>query len=114
MLGGPYSSGKRETSGSFILPTTSIGRVVRSAEDFAFAELVPAAVRLIHQRRAEGVRPAQRDILRGAEIVAFIVAPDGNTGFIGVVENVAAADGVFRRRNCDRSGSCNCADMRLR
>src|SRR5262245_54616141 len=71
--------------------------VVCRAENFDLTELMPAAAQLIDERSTESMRPRRRIILRTAEVIALIMAPVRNSGFKGIVENVAARDSIFRR-----------------
>src|SRR5262245_56891527 len=63
--------------------------VIRRAEDLDFAEFMPAAAQLIDERSAESMRPGRGEILRTAEVIALVMPPVWNSGFICVVENVA-------------------------
>ena len=42
------------------------------------------------------MQPRSGEILAAAQVVASVMAPDGDTGFVGVVEHVPAIDGVAR------------------
>ena len=95
IVGGPYSSGSRDTSGSPIFPTTSKFAIVGRAEHFRFVEPVPPAAQLVDHRRADDPRPGNRDVLRTPQVVALVVAPDRCSRFVGVVEQVAAGELVF-------------------
>ena len=105
MEGGPYSSGSRETSGRPILPTTSKFASLVVPKTSASLKRCQPPRSFVDERGAEGVGPGDRHVLRAAQVVALVVAPDGRAGFVGVVEDVAAGDLVLAAKGCDRRGA---------
>ena len=74
-----------------------VSGIVGGAEDLGLEELVPAATQLIDQRRSEGMGPGAHEILRPAQVVALVVAPERDAGFVSVIEDVTT-------RQCVRAG----------
>ena len=52
----------------------------------------------------EDVGPGSGDVLRAAEVVALVVAPERGAGFVGVVEQIAAGELVFARQGVIDAG----------
>src|SRR5262245_35179847 len=74
------------------------GSVVRRAEDFRFAELVPTAAQFIDQRVTERVRPRRNVVLRAPQVVALVMPPIRITGFKSIVEDVTPRNRIARRK----------------
>ena len=72
---------------------------IGGAEDFELGETMPAGAELVHDRRTDGANPRAADVARAAKIVALVVAPEGHSGFVGVVTDVAAGDLIFGRES---------------
>ena len=72
-------------------------RIICGAEDLGFEELAPAAAELVDQRRANRLRVGRREVLRTSQVVALVVSPERDAGFIGVVEHVSSRQLIIRR-----------------
>ena len=62
--------------------------IVGGTEDLGFEEPVPPAPQLVDEGRAERVGPCAHNVLRAAQVVALVVAPERNTGLVSVVEDI--------------------------
>src|SRR5260370_13203047 len=59
---------------------------------------MPASTRLVDQRGPEYARPGDGHVLRASQVIAFVMAPDWNLGFVGIVENIPSGNLILARK----------------
>src|SRR5260370_40835219 len=59
---------------------------------------MPASTRLVDQRGPEYPGPGDGHVLRAPQVIAFVMAPDWNLGFVSIVENISSGNLILARK----------------